>query len=152
MGWRSGARVLFFLKELRPVHVAGGDETRDVLLPLFPNVEVVVLVKFVIHDLPCHGVDAGGVVLADRPGAIAAKLRCLLGGFGLEKGEILGRGKAPRGTLPLGGEGLYALDRFGCGELGDGIVALDGDAEERGVDRFFGAKKRRVSESQAGEE
>src|SRR3546814_1783349 len=101
----------------------------------------IVQVELAALDVPGGRVGRGGVALRDRPGAIAAVLRrveCRIGGEGVTVG---GGGEAPHRSLVAVGELGLALHRFAVGEVGDGIVAVDGEAvlAEHRVDGEGGA-------------
>src|SRR3546814_15070018 len=89
-----------------------------------------------VLDVPGVGVDRRGVALRDRPGAVAAVLRCVARRIGGEGVAVGGRGETPDGALMAVSELVLALDRPAVVEVGDRVVATDGEAvlaEHRGA-------------------
>src|SRR5689334_13332602 len=103
----------------------------DILFPFLLNVRIVVQVELAVDDLPDIRIALGRLALRDSPGAVAAILRRVLRGIGLECGEVLGIREAPRGAHVGIFETLGAFDRFTGGEVGDGIIAAYGILIER---------------------
>src|SRR3546814_3684523 len=81
-----------------------------------------------VLDVPGVGVDRRGVALRDRPGAVAAVLRCVARRIGGEGVAVGGRGETPDGALMAVSELVLALDRPAVVEVGDRVVAADGEA------------------------
>src|SRR3546814_1467482 len=64
-----------------------------------------------VLDAPGVGIDRRGVALRDRPGAVAAVLRCVARRIGGEGVAVGGRGETPDGALMAVSELVLALDR-----------------------------------------
>ncbi len=81
-----------------------------------------------------------GREFVDRSGvtAEAAELRLVFGRLFFESGLVLGGGEAVGRAFVAGGEFGRAFDRFVVGEIGDRIVALEGEAVRVEVERVLG--------------
>jgi hypothetical protein len=112
----------------RPVAVGLLDDRGELRGPLLLQVLVVVEVQLAVDDLPGFGIRAVRVVPRDRPGAVAAELRRVLLRRRLERVPVRGRREAPFRASPLGLELRPALRGLAAREVGDGVVARDGEA------------------------
>src|SRR4249919_647069 len=112
---RPNAASLFVLLVLtqhtRPVRVSALDGGRLVCLPQLLRTGIEVQVKLAVDDLPLFGIAGCDIALADRPGAVATKLRCKRCRIGLELGQGIGRGEQPGRTFVLQLVGLVPAHR-----------------------------------------
>src|SRR3546814_14603451 len=76
-----------------------GDVAGNVLRPLLLHRLRVVEVELAVLDAPGVGIDRRGVAMRDRPGAVAAVLRCVARRIGGEGVAVGGRGETPDGAL-----------------------------------------------------
>src|SRR5688572_16227867 len=123
-GWRGP----LLLQDRRPVPITGFDALRDVLGPLRAHGRVVIEIELAIDDAPRVGLGLDGIAFARAERAVAAILRRVFRRLGLERIAVDGAGEMPLGALPIEAELRVALHRLFLGEIGDGVVAVDGHA------------------------
>src|SRR3546814_19695169 len=107
-----------------------GDVAGNVLRPLLLHRLRVVEVELAVLDAPGVGIDRRGVALRDRPGAVAAVLRCVARRIGGEGVAVGGRGETPDGAPMAVSELVLAPPRLAVVSGGHRVVATDGGRAE----------------------
>src|SRR5262245_29726474 len=102
--WSSGhlvCRRALSLRKYGPVTVGRGDVTALVERPKSVRDAVVVQIKLAFHNCPARGINVRDAVDRHSVSAVAAVLRDVLLGVGLETFEVFGGGEAVGGAVPV---------------------------------------------------
>jgi len=114
--------------KIRPILVCTPNPCLRFLQPHLLNAFAVIQIEFAFDDPPSLGIDVSGVVFTYGVSTVTAVLRSVLFRGFCEEVPVLSRSKLPNNIAPCKAEFHVPLDRFGAGEISDGVVSLNGDA------------------------
>ena len=107
------------------------------MIELVQNVLAVLQVEFAVDDLECRRIDVHRLVDRDSVGAIAAELRKIFVRIRIKEVFVLFGGKIIGGSVMHGLEIGFAFDGLVVAEVGHRVVAFDGRARPRGVEKVL---------------
>src|SRR5262245_28245604 len=125
---------------LRPVLVGFRDATGDIFAPFVPNAGVVIEVELAIDDLPDARIHFRFVALADSERAVPTVLRCIFTRVSSKQVTVCCARKLPLCALPFVLEILCAQNGLTLREIGNNVIAFEGDAIGTFVDRRRGCR------------
>ena len=105
----AACAVLVVGQDGGPIGVAASDRFGLVGFPQLFRAGVEVQIELAVDDLPEVRIARSEIMLADRPRAIAAELRRIALGIGLERGERLRGFETPFGSAPFESRAMPSL-------------------------------------------